>query len=144
MEKGDLKMIRDVIVIPGVECFAQHRLLVMDMKWNKVVKDKASMLKKQVKLWKLKEEKMQRRLGEELEREGLCAVENWDEWGKTLMNTVKRIFGVTNKHKKRQISRWWNTQVAEAIKEKRRLYKNWQKRDDVSRQKYWLQKKLSE
>ena len=58
MEKGDLKMIKAVKVIPE-ECFAQHRLLVMDMKWNKVVKEKASMLKRQVKLWKLKDEKMQ-------------------------------------------------------------------------------------
>ena len=142
MEKGDLKMITDVKVIPGEECFAQHRLLVMDMKWNKVVKEESSMLKIQVKLWKLKDEKMQRRLGEELEREILCAVENWDEWGKTLMNIAKRVCGATNKHKKRKISWWWNTQVAEAIREQRRLYKNWQKkRDDILRQKYWYQKK---
>ena len=52
---------------------------------------------------------MQRQLGEELERERLCVVENWDEWEKTLMNTVKRVCCVTNKHKKRKISWWWNT-----------------------------------
>ena len=52
MEKGYLKMIRDVKVIPGEECLAQHRLLVMDMKWNKVVKEEALMLKRPVKLWK--------------------------------------------------------------------------------------------
>ena len=69
-------------------------------------------------------------------------MENWVEWGKALMNTAKRVCGVTNNHTKRKISWWWNTQVAEAIREKRRLHKNWQKkRDDVSRQKYWLQKK---
>ena len=50
MEKGDLKMIGDVKVIIGEECFAQHKLLVMDMKWNKKVKEEASMLKRQVKL----------------------------------------------------------------------------------------------
>ena len=48
MEKGDLKMIKDVKIIPGEECFAQHRLLVMHMKWSKVVKEEASMLKRQV------------------------------------------------------------------------------------------------
>ena len=31
----------------------------MNMKWNKVVKEEASMLKRQVKLWKLKDEKIQ-------------------------------------------------------------------------------------
>ena len=44
-------------------------------------------------------EKMLRRLGKKLE-ERLCAVENWDKWVKTLMNTAKKICGVTNKHKK--------------------------------------------
>ena len=43
----------------------------MDIKLNKVVKEEASMLKRQVKLWKLKDEKIQRRLNEELERD--CA-----------------------------------------------------------------------
>ena len=40
MEKGDLKMVRKVKVIPE-ECFAQRRLLVTNMKWNKVVKEEA-------------------------------------------------------------------------------------------------------
>ena len=68
-------------------------------------------------------------------------MENWDDWGKALMNTAKRVCDVTIKHKKRKISWCWNTQVAEAIEEKRRLYKNWQKKKgDASKQKYWLQK----
>ena len=48
-------------IIPGEECFAQHRLLAMDVKSAKPGYSKST-AKRQIKLWKLKDKKVRKRM----------------------------------------------------------------------------------
>ena len=87
----------------------------------------------EVKLWRLKDEKMKRMMKDAREEP-----QSWENWSKYTMNEAKRVCGISKDGRNRKTTWWWNEEVKEVIKEKRRLYKAWQKKKDQhSKEQYW-------
>ena len=135
VQKEVMKKVKDIKVIPGEECFSQHRLLIMDL----MVEHRAVRKLKnpgKVKLWRLKDEKMERMMKDAKEEP-----ESWDVWCKYIMK-AKRVCGISKGGHNQKTTWWWNEEVKEVIKEKRRLYKVWRKKkDQQSNEQYWAMKK---
>ena len=140
VQKEVMKKVKDIKVIPGEECFSQHRLLIMDL----MIKHRAVRKLKnpeKVKLWRLKDEKMKRMMKDEM-KDAKEEPESWDDWCKYIMNVAKRVCGISKGGHNQKTTWWWNEEVKEVIKEKRRLYKVWQKKKDQrSKEQYWAMKK---
>ena len=56
VRKSDLKLVRDIKVIPGEEVLTQHRMLVSDMIW-KFTKPKKKIFTPKLRTWKLKRQR---------------------------------------------------------------------------------------
>ena len=96
---------------------------------------------RKVKLWGLKEEKMKRMMKDEM-KDAKEEPESWDDWCKYIMNVAIRVCGISKGGHNQKTASWWNKEVKEVIKEKRRLYKVWQKKKDQrSKKQYWAMKK---
>ena len=127
--------VKNCKVIPGEECLTQHRLVCADLIMpNKTKKRKR--MEKRVKVWKLKEEdkreEFEQRLNERLNQEDY---HNWDEVRNKMMGVAKEVCGETRggRQKERE-TWWWNNEVQDAIKEKKRAFKIWQ-RDNTEENK---------
>ena len=81
VKKKALSAVKDVKVVPGEECFLQHRLLVVDLAW-KQTKTWKGKIKERVKLWRLREDHIRKVIEEEI-HEGAQNAESW-------MNGVKK------------------------------------------------------
>lgn len=139
--RNERKNIKDIKVIPGEECFLQHRMLVMDMWWPQET-NKAPITRKQVKLWRLKDENVKDRMEEKIALSNINEIREWDKWCEGIMKVAKKVCGVTSAHRRKKTTWWWNSQLAKVIKEKRALYKIWQKeKNATSKQEYCLKKK---
>ena len=57
-------------------------------------------------------------------------LESREDWSKYIMDLAKRICGISKGCHNRKTTWWWNVELKEIIKEKRRLYKVWQKKKD--------------
>ena len=140
VQKEVMKKVKDIKVIPGEECFSQHRLLIMDLMMEHRAVRKLKNPGK-VKLWRLKNEKMKRMMKGEM-KDAKEELESWDDWCKYIMNVAKRVCGISKGVHNQKTTWWWNEEVKEVIKEKRRLYKVWQtKKDQRSKEQYWAMKK---
>ena len=126
------KYIRDVKVIPGDECFPQHRLLVCTFQ----VTAKARVKRKftpRIRTWKLKdpaytaafESKFAERCAGGLAAgsAGRAPEEIWSHLKNGLNSAAEEVCGYTKKHQWKKQTWWWNSCVDEAVKEKRRCYK---------------------
>ena len=140
VQKEVMKKVKDIKVIPGEECFSQHRLLIMDlmMEHRAIRKSKNP---GRVKLWRLIDEKIKRIMKDGV-KDAKEEPESWDDWCKYIMNVAKRVCGISKGGHNQKTTWWWNEEVKEVIKEKRRLYKVWQKKkDQQSKEQYWAMKK---
>ena len=136
VQKEVMKKLKDIKVIPGEECFSQHRLLIMEL----MIKHRTVRKLKnpgKMKLWRLKDEKIKRMM-----KDAKGEPESWDDCSKYIMNVAKRVCGISKGGHNQKTTWWWNEEVKEVIKEKRRLYKVWQKKKDQrSKEQYWAIKK---
>ena len=128
VQKEVMKKVKDITVIPGEECFSQHRLLIVDLMMEHRAVRKLKNPGK-VKLWGLKNEKMKRMMKDEM-KDAKEEPESWDDWCKYIMNVAIRVCGISKGGHNQKTTSWWNEEVKEVIKEKRRLYKVWQKKKD--------------
>ena len=110
VQKELIKKVKDIKVIPGEECFSQHRLLIMDLMMEHRAVRKLKNPGK-VKLWRLKDEKMKRMMKDAKEE-----LESWDDWCKYIMNVAKRVCGISKGGYNQKTTRWWNEEVKEVIK----------------------------
>jgi len=125
--------VRNVKVISSQECVPKHRLLVMDM-WFKATK---SWLRKFVpiaRVWKLKEEKTCEEYRcivedkvEEAKRKGLGVSDHWQQMKGVMVETAQDICGMTKGPRRHKETWWWNEDVAEAVREKKIMYRKWKK-----------------
>ena len=140
VQKEVMKKVKDIKVIPGEECFSQHRLLITNlMMEHRAVKKLKNPGK--VKLWRLKDEKMKRMMKDEM-KDAKEEPESWEDWCKYIINVAKRVCGISKGGHNQKTTWWWNEEVKEVIKEKRCLYKVWQKKKDQrSKEQYWAMKK---
>ena len=123
----DKAKIRNVKVISSEECVPKHKLLVMDM-WFEVTKSSKSWRRKfvpRVHVWKLKEEKTceeyRRIVRDKVEKtkwKGLGVNDHWQQMKGIMMEIAQDICGMTKGPRRHKETRWWNEEVAEAVREK--------------------------
>ena len=147
--KSDRKSVRNVKVIGGEECTTQHKLLVADLEiYSSSLFSKPRVIPPRLKLWKLKEPEVLN-LYRNIVCESAQAFEYpkdpdsaWTEIKSCLLAASDSACGWTSGNKpKRKDTWWWNDEVDFAIKEKRRLWKEWQKGGD--KEKYLRAKRTA-
>ena len=110
------------------------------------VKKKREVVEPKVKWWKLKELACQEEFREEV-RKGLQGtaeiLEDWETTAGMLRKVGEKVLGVTSeKWKNGKETWWWNDEVQESIKEKKKAKKTWDLlQDEVSRKNYKVVRK---
>ena len=129
--KRNLKMAKDIKVIPSEECVPQHKLLICERRL-KTPKPHPKPFSPKLRYWKLKEPTVQ----EEYERVFKSKVnafnnveasteEIWNHLKTALLDTTNETRGKTKKRHHKRETWWWNDEVNSAIAEKRRCWKAW-------------------
>ena len=139
VQKDVMRRVKNVKVIPGEECFLQHRLLVMDLTWQQCASRKVKP-NRRVKLWRLREEGVRKAVKEAASLE-TQDYQTWDDWSAGIMRVAKKVCGTSSGQHARKTTWWWNEEVAKVIMAKRRLYKKWQQDKDSESKKLYLAKK---
>ena len=148
VRKSDLKLVRDIKVIPGEEVLTQHRMLLSDMIW-KFTKPKKKIFTPKLRTWKLKDKdivcKFQDELNNLLEKDEDLAPESveskWNYLKTNLIKATELSCGLSKNNNWRKQTWWWDNSINDAVKEKRRLWKIW--KSGGSRENYVLAKKVA-
>ena len=122
----------NVKVILGEECASQHRLLVGDFRVSIPPQPKHKFVPR-IKVWKLRDPGKQAELSEVFKAKTLDSElsqtstvdERWTSLKDKLLQATKQVCGVSSNHPWRKQTWWWNNQVEEAVREKRRCFKLW-------------------
>ena len=128
-KKRDFKLVKDVKVIPGEECAAQHRLLVGDLKVMFSKPTKQPFVPRR-RVWKLKEPAskdafvaaLDKNLGDEV---GRTVDDIWGNLKSGLLNATEEVCGWSKKGNWRRQTWWWDKTVSGFVSEKRRLRNAW-------------------
>ena len=131
LRKRNLKIAKDIKVIPSEECVPQHKLLICDLRL-KTPKPYPKPFSPKLRYWKLKEPTVQ----EEYERIFKSKVnafnnvdasteEIWNQIKTALLDTTNETCGKTKKRHHKRETWWWNDEVNSAIAEKRWCWKAW-------------------
>ena len=131
LRKRNLKMAKDIKVIPSEECVPQHKLLICELRL-KTPKPHPKPFSPKLRYWRLKEPTVQ----EEYERVFKSKVnafnnveasteEIWNQLKTALLDTTNETCGKTKKRHHKRETWWWNDEVNSAIAEKRRCWKAW-------------------
>ena len=126
------KQVSNVKVILGEECASQHRLLVGDFRVSIPPQPKRKFVPR-IKVWKLRDPEKQAELSEVFKAKTLDSQlsqtstvdERWTSLKDKLLQATKQVCGVSSNHPWRKQTGWWNNQVEEAVREKRRCFKLW-------------------
>ena len=122
----------NVKVILGEECASQHRLLVGDFRVSIPPQPKRKFVPS-IKVWKLRDPGKQAELSKVFKAKTLDSElsqtstvdERWTSLKDKLLQATKQVCGVSSNHPWRKQTWWWNNQVEEAVREKRRCFKLW-------------------
>ena len=131
LRKRNLKMAKDIKVIPSKECVPQHKLLICELRL-KTPKPHPKPFSPKLRYWKLKEPTVQK----EYERVFNSKVnafnkveasteEIWNQLKTALLDTTNETCGKMKKRHHKRETWWWNDEVNSAIAEKRRCWKAW-------------------
>ena len=135
VRKRDRKRVWDVKAIPCEECVQQHKLLVCDLRIKKLDGRQRSYMPRR-KIWKLRNPETQRSFYEELNAQlagnevNGGVNEQFSVLKDNLLKATDRVCGWTRGPPRHKVVWWWNAEVEFAIKEKRKLYKEWKKGGD--------------
>jgi len=123
----------NVKVIPNKECVPKHKLLVMDMQFN-TTKRWHKKFEPRVHVWKLKEKDMKNTKAwsntyKIVETEWKCfdEKEHWQQMKNMMTDTAQVTRGLSKGPCRHEETWWWNEEVAEAVREKKKKYGNWKK-----------------
>ena len=100
-------------------------------------------------MWKLKEESVRTEFAHEFQKQHTTVInptnpveEGWTGIKQAYLNTTEKVCGRTKKPTKRKVTWWWSKKVDEAVKEKRRLWKEW-KKGNCSKDQYNVAKEFA-
>ena len=87
----------------------------------------------------------QRKIGPYIDPTILNVDEAWDSFKTVLLDTIREACGIKKTGgRNRKATAWWNEEVKDAIKEKKKLYKTWVKtKDEEDYIKYRLARRHS-
>ena len=131
VRQKERKLLKDVKVIPGEPILKQHKLLVCILQLGELgCKRKKELFVSKCKVWKLREPEIQQAFEAKVRTEWENkVVDNGDVevmWGglkKCLLDAADEICGKTRGKQRHNETWWWNAEIAELLKEKRRLFK---------------------
>ena len=145
--------IRDSRAIPNAGLDTDHRPVIT----TSVIEKKRKVTKKKKQLERLNMHKLQ---DEEVQTKIKCIIsekldhidptilnvdEAWDSFKTVLLDTIREACGIKKTGgRNRKATAWWNEEVKDAIKEKKKLYKTWVKtKDEEDYIKYRLARRHS-
>ena len=131
LRKRNLKMAKDIKVIPSEECVPQHKLLICELRL-KTSKPHPKPFSPKLRYWRLKEPTVQEEY-EQVFKSKVNAFNNveasteeiWNQLKTALLDTTNETCGKTKKRHHKRETWWWNNEVNSAIAEKRRCWKAW-------------------
>jgi hypothetical protein len=133
VRKSERNALRNVTVMLGESCLLQHKLLVGMLQLGECRNEKKEVIMSKCKVWRLKEPEI-RQAYETKVREKLAGTVNgnvdvlWSGLRNCLLDVADEVCGRTRGGKRQHIETWWwNEEVAELVKEKRRLFKVYNK-----------------
>ena len=103
----------------------------MDMRIKRNTKKKSKGTRGRLKTWRLRSATEREEFKCEVEKivvHGESAQERWSSLEHGLKNAAEKVCGRSKGGKKREVTWWWNEQVAEVIKRKKEGYKTGVKR----------------
>ena len=127
------------------ECVAKQHFMVVCKIAFMVKKKKAEKVKPKIGWWKLKETSCQEAFRQKMTRilggkNGLP--DEWDKTAEMLRKTAETVLGKTfGKRKGDRETWWWNEEVQESIKEKKKAKKAWDKLRNENTKKIYKEKK---
>ena len=130
VRKTHRKFVRDVKVIAGEECVTQHRLVVCDLSVKSVNKAKRPSVARR-KVWKLEKAVAREEFSAVVRQKLTCSDKGIgvdDQWSTLkccLLEATDSVCGWTTGRVRRRVTWWWNDEVDRAVKEKRKLWKDW-------------------
>jgi hypothetical protein len=134
VRKAERKMMQNVNVVQGEPCILQHKLLIGVMVLRESLKKKKEVYVSRCKVWKLKEADIRETYNERMRDKAAVRVEGegdvdmlWAGLRNCLLEVADEVCGMTKGHQRHSETWWWNQEVAEVIKEKRRLFKVYEK-----------------
>ncbi|KAK3896219.1 hypothetical protein Pcinc_000141 [Petrolisthes cinctipes] len=149
VRKKDRKLLSDVKVIPSEEIVTQHKPVVCDFKVKKVCQVKRKFIPRR-KIWRLNEEQVKREFKDQVDellgtnpRSASGSVEEqWKKLKDTLLTVTEQTCGWTKGPPTHKVTWWWNEEVENSIKEKRKLWSDW-KRGLVNKEMYLVAKRTA-
>ena len=123
----DKRLVKDVTVINGEACVAQHKLLICKIQLSDAiltsVKKQAT---KRLRLWKLKKTEVGVEFRDEVRKAASKRKEGnvdqvWNELKECLTTAANKTCGRAKGTTKKRVTWWWNNEVSEAVKKKRKL-----------------------
>jgi hypothetical protein len=132
VRKCDRNAIRNVKVIAGEECVAQHRLLVSDILIKGANKSKKKYLPR-LKVWRLKENSVKEEFAQAVidkkneVTESQDVNDKWNKMKEVWLQAAEQVCGWSKGPTRHSESWWWNDEVEKAVEEKKRCYKIWHK-----------------
>ena len=138
--RDNLRELKNCKVIPDESFATQHRMLVMEMK---AVRKRMSPRERttRTRWWKLNQDELKDAFISKA-RGHLCLLEadgketNWKETYSGIMQIAKEELGESTPGKYlEKESWWWNDAVQQAVSEKRRMFREWQRTREENDQK---------
>ena len=131
--KEERKMVRNVTVVQGESSLQQHKLLLGVFQLGESrCRSRREVFVSKCKVWKLKEpvirQTFEARVGERLANRPVSEADEdvevvWSSLRKCLLDVASEVCGNTRGKQRHLETWWWNDEVAELVKEKRRLFK---------------------
>jgi hypothetical protein len=132
VRKCDRPSVKDVKVIPGEPCVLQHRLMVAVVELQAHVKPKRQVFSSRCRVWKLKDAGSRSRFRELVEARAVGRCEGnvegvWNGLKSCLLEVAEDVCGRSKGRPRHRETWWWNDDVAEAVDQKRKLFRVWKK-----------------
>ena len=147
VRKDQRKLLKDIKVIPSEECIAQHKPVICNLKIKKVKSTRRRFVPRR-KIWKLHESSVKSDFSLYVRefREGhntTPSVEGyWKVLKESLLDAAERTCGWTKGPSRHKETWWWSSDVDSAVKEKRKLWKDW-KEGEIEKELYLEAKRNS-
>ena len=137
VRRCDLRLVRDTKIIGSEECTSQHKLLVCDISLRTITAKPRNIPPKR-KIWKLKDPETCAEFEEIVNNSAIGDINDnidintyWNEIKACLFSACDKVCGWTRGGKQKQRETWWwDNSVNKIIKQKRKLWKEWQKGGD--------------
>jgi hypothetical protein len=129
VKRKDFSIVKDVTVINGEPCITQHKLLLCKIELSTTMHNRRkTKALDRCRLWKLKEKDISTEFREEVKKSADKRTEGnvdlvWKELKDCLTNAANKTCGRSRRKFQRRETWWWNNEVAEAVKNKRRLFR---------------------